>query len=252
MSEKLCLKWNDFQENLNSAFGSLREDNAFTDVTLACVDGKQLEAHKVILAASSPFFQKLLVRNNHPKPLIYMRGVKSEDLLATMDFLYQGEANVLQENLDSFLVIAEELQMKGLMGKTDEQHFEVGDKYLPSTFTPARNTDAKIPKTSFKSGKIINPEENRTLAIPSNFSGNLVELEERVKSMMEKSQNKVANGRGFAHLCKVCGKEDMGSHIKDHIEANHLEGIIIPCNLCDKSFRSRNALRLHMRQHKLD
>ena len=53
MSEKLCLKWNDFQENVNIAFGNLREDHEFADVTLACEDGQQIEAHKVILAASS-------------------------------------------------------------------------------------------------------------------------------------------------------------------------------------------------------
>ena len=114
MSEKLCLKWNDFQENVNTAFGSFREDIDFADVTLACEDGQQVEAHKVILAASSsPFFRNLLKRNQHPHPLIYMRGVKSEDLLAIVDFLYCGEANVFQENLDSFLAIAEELKLKG-------------------------------------------------------------------------------------------------------------------------------------------
>ena len=102
MSEKLCLQWNDFQDNIKSVFGNLRGDNDFADVTLACEDGQQVEAHKVILAASSPFFQKLLGRNKHPHPLIYMRGVKSDDLLAILDFLYQGEANVFQENLDSF------------------------------------------------------------------------------------------------------------------------------------------------------
>ena len=48
-----------------------------------------------------------------------MRGVKSENLLAVVDFLYRGEANVYQENLDSFLAIAEELQLKGLMGQTE-------------------------------------------------------------------------------------------------------------------------------------
>ena len=120
MSEKLCLQWNDFQENIKRAFGSLREDNNFADVTLACEDDQQVEAHKVILAASSPFFQKLLGRNKHPHPLIYMRWMKYEDLLAIVEFLYRGEANVFQENLDSFLAIAEELQLKGLMGKTDE------------------------------------------------------------------------------------------------------------------------------------
>ena len=49
MSEKHCLKWNDFQENVNVAFGSSREDNEFADVTLACEDGHQIEAHKVVL-----------------------------------------------------------------------------------------------------------------------------------------------------------------------------------------------------------
>ena len=70
MSEKLCLQWNDFHENIQSAFGNLREDNDFADVTLACEDGQQVEAHKVILAASSPFFQKLLAWNKHSHPLI--------------------------------------------------------------------------------------------------------------------------------------------------------------------------------------
>ena len=50
-------------------------------MTLACEDGQQVEAHKVILAASSPFFQNLLQKNTHSHPLIYMRGVESEILL---------------------------------------------------------------------------------------------------------------------------------------------------------------------------
>ena len=116
MTERLCLQWNDFKENAIGSLGSLKDDRDFLDVTLAAEDGKQVEAHKVILAISSPFFLNLLKRNKHPHPLIYMRGVKSEDLLAIVDFLYYGEANVYQENLDSFLAIAEELQLKGLMG----------------------------------------------------------------------------------------------------------------------------------------
>ena len=65
-SEKLCLQWNEFQKIVSSAFGDLREDKDFTDVTLACEDGKQVEVHKVVLASSSPFFMELLKRNKHP------------------------------------------------------------------------------------------------------------------------------------------------------------------------------------------
>ena len=82
MSDKLCLQWNDFKDSASALFENLREDQDFTDVTLACEDGNQVEAHKVILAASSPFFQNLLRRNKHPHPLIYMRRIKSEDLEA--------------------------------------------------------------------------------------------------------------------------------------------------------------------------
>ena len=118
-SEKFCLKWNDFQVNINTAFSDLRKDSNFTDVTLACQDGYQVGAHKVILAASGPFFQNLLKRNKHAHPLIYMRGIRSEDLLAIVDFLYHGEANIYQDNLESFLNLAEDLQLKGLNGSTE-------------------------------------------------------------------------------------------------------------------------------------
>ena len=116
MSEKLCLQWNDFKENVHSGFGSLRNDKEFTDVTLACEDGQQLEAHKVILASSSPFFEKILQKNKHSNPLIYLKGFQSKDFVSILDFLYCGEANVYQEDLDSFLAIAEEFQLKGLTG----------------------------------------------------------------------------------------------------------------------------------------
>ena len=63
-SDKLCLQWNDFKENISASFGDLRTDRDLTDVTLACEDGKQVEAHKVILAASSPFFMNLQKRTS--------------------------------------------------------------------------------------------------------------------------------------------------------------------------------------------
>ena len=231
----------------------MREDNDFADVTLACEDGEQVTAHKVILAVASPFFQKLLARNKHPHPLIYMRGVKSDDLLAIVDFLYRGEANVFQENLDSFLAVAEELQLKGLVAKRDENvqefvKFEEDDKFVPPTILPTFHANAKFPQNCF-TNKNSNPRENRPSVIPGKFSGNLDDLENRVKSLMEKSQNKIASGCEFAQMCKVCGKEGYSSAIKDHIEVNHLEGIVIPCKLCDKTFKYRNGLRKHKRLH---
>ena len=115
-SEKLCLQWNDFKDNVTGTFGSLRGDKDFTDVTLLCKDGVQLEAHRVVLASLSPFFDYILKRGKHPNPLIYMRSLNSRDISSILDFLYLGEAKICQENLDNFLALAGELQLKGLTG----------------------------------------------------------------------------------------------------------------------------------------
>ena len=70
----------------------------------------------MVLASASPFFMELLKRMKHSQPLIYLRGVRSTDLVAMVDFLYLGEANILQKDLDTFLTLAEDLKLNGLSG----------------------------------------------------------------------------------------------------------------------------------------
>jgi len=266
MTEKLCLKWNDFQENVSSAFGSLRDDIDFSDVTLAGEDGQQVEAHKVILAASSPFFKNLLKRNKHPHPLIYMRGVKSEDLVAIVDFLYYGEANVYQENIEAFLALAEELNLQGLTGNTNK-NTEEEVVLKPDERKKKIKSKQNIPKNNLFEQSIpypneIIPEENpmeelseeteRAVAIANTGLMKVItdvqELDEQVKLLITKSQNRTSDGTKMACVCTVCGKEGHSNNIKDHIEANHLEGISIPCNFCEKTFRSRSGLRQHLKR----
>ena len=91
---------------------SVRYDLDLTDVTLVCKDGKQVEAHKVVLASTSPFFMELFKRYKHPPtPHIVF-------ILAMVEFLYSGDANIDQENLDEFL--ADELGLKDFNGTCEE------------------------------------------------------------------------------------------------------------------------------------
>jgi len=112
-SEKFCLRWNDFESNISNAFKEVRNEKDFFDVTIAC-DDDQIQAHKVILSACSPFFRNILLRNPHQHPLLYMKGVKFTDLQSVLNFMYHGEVNVAQEELNSFLAVAEDLRVKGL------------------------------------------------------------------------------------------------------------------------------------------
>ena len=118
--EKFCLRWNDFESNISVAFRELREDKDFFDVTLACEDD-QIQAHKVILSACSPFFRTVLKRNPHERPLLYLKGVRYLDIVAVLNFMYHGEVNVAQEDLNTFLAVAEDLQVKGLTQNNSEK-----------------------------------------------------------------------------------------------------------------------------------
>lgn len=133
-NEKFCLRWNDFESNISSAFRELREDKDFFDVTLACED-EQLQAHKVILSACSPFFRTVLRRNRHEHPLLYLKGVKYADLVSVLNFMYHGEVNVAQEELNSFLAIAEELKVKGLTQQQKPPSLETSLSFPPSAFS---------------------------------------------------------------------------------------------------------------------
>ena len=102
--------------------------------------------------------------------------------------------------------------------------------------------------------KATTPNTSTALLIPSEISADLQVLDEKVKSMMEKSPNMIQCGkqtiggapmRATLRICKVCHKEGLSTSIRDHIEHNHLEGICIPCGLCDKTFSSRHTLSKH-------
>ena len=185
-SEKLCLKWNDFQENLNSAFAVLRNDQGLADVTLICEDGTQIETHKVILASSSPFFMEVLKKNKNPHPLIYMRGLKTEALVAMMDFLYYGEANVNQENLDAFLGLAEELKLKGLTGSTAES---TSEEFRHKEKTEKKN-DVKTAPTS----PSVNPNFETKSSPVALVSVDANQLDEQIKSLMTRTENDISMG----------------------------------------------------------
>ena len=178
-------------------------------------------------------------------------------------FCIFGEINVDQENLDSFLVIAQELKLKGLMEQEDginekEQNRSYEAKLRTNYKHESKAPDVAFDHISFDSGDFktesISTKSGTNIRSVATQGGNAIKnLDEQVKSMMEKSQNPVSSERKRrADICKVCGKEGEGMVIKNHIEANHLVGISIPCNDCEATFRSRKLLRYHKTVHHKD
>ena len=246
-SEKLCLKWDDFQTNISSSFGHMRKDEDFSDVTLTCDGDKRIEAHKVILAASSSFFGRLLKQNKHPHPLLYMRGISNNQLSEVVDFIYHGEVNIYEENIEDFLILAEELQLKGL---NNSETSTPNPKTIPSEIKQTKhnvnihtqNLEGYSDHTK-KSNFHLNTRSKETSMVPANTfvktNTKIGELDETISSMIKRIETGGSE-------CNICGKiNNNRADMKKHIEGKHIEGVSHPCGHCGKLFRSRNSLQKH-------
>ncbi|XP_044756249.1 modifier of mdg4-like isoform X14 [Coccinella septempunctata] len=114
-SEQFSLCWDNFHKNMSSGMNSLLENEDLVDVTLA-VEGKYLKAHKMVLSVCSPYFKELFKTNPCKHPIVFMKDVSYVALSDLLQFMYQGEVQVSQENLTTFIKTAEALQIKGLTG----------------------------------------------------------------------------------------------------------------------------------------
>ena len=253
-NEKLCLKWNDFQPSLQSAFGKYRSGTDFSDVTLAC-EGQIIKAHKVILSACSPFFRNLLISHLHPQPLVVMRGTRFSDLVSMLDFIYLGEANIFQEQVESFLALAEELELHGLATEVagteaSRSSEDKGLSGLKSNFGQSKRREKETNKNksliSRADDKIkiegdllstmnlrlrTDPQKQTIVIDPSTLAV--------IDSLYQMSEN--------TYACKHCKYTNRNrAQLRDHVQ-KHIEGLEIPCQVCNKVYRSAGALRHHIR-----
>jgi len=155
-TQKFCLTWKDYNMIFNKEFQELRQSADFFDVTLACEDN-QISVHKLVLSAASDFFKHILKKNKHEYPLIYLTGVKFSNLLAILDFIYTGETEVAENNLESLLSTASKLKVKGLTESQTNLESEAA----------SLNTEGSVKKAEFPGAREETLKKAQTTIIPS-------------------------------------------------------------------------------------
>ena len=147
-SEKFSLKWNDFQQTVSNSFKLLRLEETFFDVTLVSDDERIVKGHKVVLSACSDIF-KLILKNSTPSnSFIYLPGISSQNLEFIMDYIYQGEVNIYQEQLDEFLEVAQKLKIAGLMSNEKKDTDDEEDEKKPIINNQSYNNENEFTYTS--------------------------------------------------------------------------------------------------------
>lgn len=115
MAEQFSLCWDNFHSNMSTSFSELLKSEDLVDVTLAA-EGRYLKAHKIVLSVCSPYFQELFHVNPCQHPIVFLKDVSYSALSNLLQFMYQGEVKVSQDELTNFIKVAEALKIKGLTG----------------------------------------------------------------------------------------------------------------------------------------
>ena len=239
--EKFSLKWNDFQSTVSGSFRALRKEEEFFDVTLVSDDEKQMSAHKLVLSACSSFFKTILRKNTHTHPLIYLSGVDSKNLGLVLNYIYEGEVNIWQEQLDNFLNLAQKLKIEGLLSQLqsdskEDDNFKDISSFTEESLIYPEVVKEKHAKDAFKKTENVK-SRNEVAKINLMVPTDTTEVDQKIEELTDRIDG--------VWTCKACGKtSNRKGNLGWHIET-HLEGLSFPCNGCDKTFRSRNSLDTH-------
>ena len=241
-SEKFNLSWNEFDNCASNTFKELLGETDFVDVTLVSDDLKQIKAHKVILGACSSKLKKMLQQNPQQHLIIYLTGVAYKEMQSLVNFMYLGQTEVDQDDLNLFMEVAAKFDVKGLAG-WGKVHNEISTSHneekliLDKEVKLDEDDDFKNESmdlcTSYNTG-IINYENENGIVPDENVALN--------RNYLQTSEKLLS--------CDQC---DYKSHrpysIKVHKNARH-DGVNFPCDQCDyKSTYANNLTRHKKNQH---
>ena len=284
-SDPLLLQWQDFKEDIRASYNTFRNQQDFADVTLACDDGVQIEAHKVILTVGSSVFRNTLQINKHPHPLIFLRGIKYDTLLSVLDFIYYGEVELRDEKLKDFLAAAEDLNLRGIKSKSEMEE-------KPTFTNQLQCSNTKLNKPLSKEGITIlpnkreNPELQRTGqddTILENIASTELMNETQdtskyfvIKGIEENntphshistelnldtanleetgSESLLLDDEDIQYECTTCGKVLKSKSLLSAHAQRHLPGFSTTphdniCPKCEKAFESKSYMYKHMSMH---
>ena len=199
-----------------------------------------------MLSACSEFFQETLKRSSklQSHTVLCLEGLSKQDLDNILNYMYNGEVNIYQEDLDRFLSVAQRLKLEGLLeGKQEKEDngYQRMPSQKPETIDPHSVTTKELDQKMQR--KRMAPKLERSNNI---ISLNTTQNDEVYATINENLE--VLDGGHFK--CRLCGKDSLGmkrnarQNMKNHVET-HLEGLTYTCQHCGKEFRSTHTLNNH-------
>ncbi len=269
MSGQYEVSWPEYTSNRTACLSDLLTRNVFVDVTLVFDDNDQVTAHKVILASASSFFQSLLEKNPHPNPLLYMRGMTKKLFVSLLDFIYLGEVSLPESDFDTFINMARDLKIKGLLNESQEKDSKkktAGKRIKPNMMKKQQTTLAEITNTirSKLESDILDPLEDpddppyeefgSQVDVAKTFEDEKIEQVKVTENKVKKEPARVFTTKSPDNpMTMVSGDLSNSSSAEIYAKVNALlittpEGFWV-CNECRYGSKSKENVMEHAEMH---
>ena len=114
MAEEYECQWADHNKHLTEKLQGFFTNHHFCDVTLVCDGDKQIEVHKVILAACSLSFRKMF-QPDVASPIVFLCDIASDTMESLIRFMYSGYTTIPGDRVPDFFKLAENLKVFSLL-----------------------------------------------------------------------------------------------------------------------------------------
>jgi len=258
--------WPEFSSNRTSYLYEQVKLNNFVDVTIV-FDDEEVSAHKVVLASSSSFFQRVLERSTHPNPMLYLKGVEKRLFSHLLEFIYLGEVSLPDADFDKFLQMARDLKVKGLLMENPGVEDSIQSSYPQEDESVTLKEDSII-STQETSKKEENPKnietqfidlkdrgDSKVMKEEKNYQSREVKMDEETgeydlsdpvsaEIYAKVSALLVTTPEGFwvCNECRYGSKSKV--NVMEHAEG-HIQGVVHKCKQCNKVFTKKQTLRTH-------
>ena len=247
MGENFNVTWEPFLSYGKVMLRDLMETENFSDVILVSDDQHQFQVHKFILSSCSLVFKKIL-KNNPQNAIIYLRGIKHEELQSILEFIYFGETSIDNQRMAEFLRVARDLTLKeigenfadywntkNVSGSSENLQMKIEDLKNEFEF----NDEPLVDKEKLDHEKPIQTIDklyactmcNKKL---STFNG----IDLHIKA----AHNEVK------YKCQQCDfQATQLSSVNQHVKYKH-EGLKFPCHHCKHKSSTKSNLKIHIQR----
>ena len=240
---KFQISSEDQESNRSRVLQDILSQSQFLDVTLVN-DDREWGAHKLILSTVSPVLRRILDRGPQTPqhhPLLYLRGTKSSNIEALLEFVYYGETSVQVADLNEFISLGNDLKIGGIC--------ENGKEFKNNENLKSEPIRTKEHSNDSHEGEILEevpeiPANNCTMCDFIGMTGESLEKHVNLIHSRNKFQIQLGNSNN-----DVSGRRKLKNASPVWLCAVKLSYDVSECNICKAKITSKGGSTSNIINH---